>query len=409
MAQGKNDSLELSRALDELGRLQDIDIIVLGSTLSVDIRAALGIGEDWLAFTFEADPEAVRAFKLNPSVRLPHIALPDPASPLRLSVTSAHPAEPIRLSDYFSAWRSAIRLALPRGRQFVPYVGQALRTAFPHDRETQHQLVDSLWEERWIADAAACGDLRLGLLVDSPEALARLTDEGEEGAQAFLEVESRLRVAKETARSLDEWLIAVYRLVPLLIYAARLLPRGSATEGISGLSRMIDEWLADAYGVVRDAALRGFVLRHRWPWSEHYLIGALEAAEFDVEEAQRQIRLDFESRIGYPRFWRDAALACLAELGHAPLPPSLPIPRELDAFNATRALSLLMTMDLGEAIGMFWAFSKLSRSERADVAAGRNLQEVELKITFRHLRRIAPEARIEGLPAEYLETPDPDR
>jgi hypothetical protein len=362
--------------LEVFKRLRDQVILQAISDVDAVVRRVLS-HPDFLYLTkLDFTDEEVRELKSDPEIDFPLIY----TEIARLGSERGYASDPrlsdnkITLSEYLKHWCAFVMLNLQNNGEHARHLiaRGILSVRHQYGKEAAQTFVDRLWEHRWIFGYAWCGQFRLLASAETEEGLREIwarcssstnkdpspsretkespkrveTDE-EKALGTFKGAEAKLERVKSEVTDLNSWLEGVFLVSPILSQAKQLLQKIDTLDARKYL-RLIEEWMADISGALfLRLTLYRIFLKQRNIFTE---ILPDRRQDVNIRSVQRELSYYCRARVLYPQFWLKAALKWL-ETGNAQVPP------QLDEFNDTHLVSLLICYSPNKAHEYFESFS----------------------------------------------------
>ena len=215
------------------------------------------------------------------------------------------------------------RNCLPAGNAMGLLV-RALSAAEEAGHYTKYEiqdLIDRLWQHRWIFSVSHCVWLRHVMLGWTDEEFRAALSRTSMLDYLSQQLDERLKSAREQSSDLDAWFEALYNLEPLSQFVLHLMRTDVGPEA-NKLSRYVDEICADIFEVTTIAEVS---LNSRNPdaFAETYLREPRHLLKLGGLKWKRALQYGYQSRTHYPKSWCDAAAAYLERGAEGPLPQCL--------------------------------------------------------------------------------------
>lgn len=259
--------------------------------------------------------------------------------------------EALSFDDYLEKLRLFLIYRLtrpPEGAQdlLISAVWEVLHN---HGTEAAIAFVQQLWRGRWLVDFHYVAEvLEFAIVGGIEEELSKFRSDRDRIASMALDIIMRERLAKEEAKSFDDWIFEAYSLLPEIFLCLRMIRQlgGEAGDELRKFDRVMDEFIADIMTTI-------FIMpdqrRTQGRGLADYLARAIEESQ-SFQDAKKRVRGVYRGRSIVPRIWYEKAASILDRIEGEGLPLSVKSLREsditdLNASDISILFSYVMTAD----------------------------------------------------------------
>jgi len=265
------------------------------------------------------EPPELRALTdEDPLVEYPvlYLSPSEPTFPAKDIVAPPHCGQQLRLSEYLAALREFLLPQFTADHdRHIATIQNVLDTleldAGLSDVELL-RVADNMWRGRWIVGAETWAKVRMFVFEGQVGGRFRLRKNSERLQEEALRLIGEERRLKDASRSLNEWLHAIYCLLPEVWMWGQTIAWANdrlQSDELGKYVRILDEYQADIATTLQVAF---------WPseqsttFADHYAIQEVERSE-SVEKAIANIRQIYRGRTIIPRVWYESAKRALSQ------------------------------------------------------------------------------------------------
>lgn len=234
-----------------------------------------------------------------------------------------------------------------------------------HGNEAATAFVKKLWRGRWLVDFHYISEiLEFAIVGGIEEELSKFRSDRDRIQAMALDLILRERLAKEEARSFDDWIFEAYSMLPEIFLCLRMIDQlgDEAGDELGKFDRILDEFIAD---IMTTISILPNQRREQNGGLANYLVTAIEKSE-TFQDAKKRVRGIYRGRSIVPRVWYEQAVSILDRIEGEGLPLSVESLKEsdvrgLNASDISTLFSYVMTangkedqwMDMGTLFGLW--------------------------------------------------------